>query len=180
MGPNEISNIYISFKDASKGWLSLHHQHFTQFVFIILAVLTASIVALSQFQNNGWLLLLITIGPIINVTLCFTATKVCDRFYQRFLEHESVAMKLFLLSDLDGKFSNKKPKKEQLLFHKDTHLLPERWIDTMSNYENIDQFVEAYINQGSNKLIRRTFQILILLNVIICVAIVLFAVASFV
>jgi hypothetical protein len=180
MKSDEIVSIYTSFKDDSKGWLGLHHQHFTQFVTIISAVLAVSIAAISQFQNNGWLLLFVVIGPIFNIILCFTATKVCDRFYQRFLEHETVAMKLFLLSGLSQSFSKEVEKRGIELFPESTHLFPERWVNAMSGYGTVEKFVQDYLNKGSNRLIRRTFRTLAIFNVIIGIAVIVFAVASFV
>ena len=180
MKPDEIVSIYTSFKDDSKGWLGLHHQHFTQFVSIILAVLAASIAAISQFQNNGWLLLVTVIAPVFNTILCFTAIKVCDRFYQRFLEHEATAMKLFLISGLSQSLQKEFDKKEMTLFPKSTHVLPERWVNSMSGYDTVENFVKDYLNKGSNQLIRRTFRALAMFNIIIGISIILFAVASFV
>lgn len=179
MKSDELISVYISFKDDSKGWLGLHHQHFTQFVSIILAVLAASIAAIAQFQNNRWLLLLIVIAPVFNTILSFTAIKVCDRFYQRFLEHDATAMKLFLLSGLSQSLQKEIDKQQLSLFPKSTHVLPERWVNSMSGYDTVESFVKDYMNKGSNQLIRRTFRFLAILNIIIGVAIILFAVALF-
>lgn len=179
MKSDELVNLYTSFKDDSKGWLGLHHQHFTQFVTIISAVLAVSVAAISQFQNNGWLLLLTIIGPIFNLILCFTATKVCDRFYERFLEHEAVAMKLFVLSGLSQSMPKEGKKQEIRLFPESTNLLPERWVDAMSSYNTIESFVKDYLKKGSNQLIRRTFRTLAIFNFIIGIAIIVVAAITF-
>ena len=57
MEDDAIVQLYVSFKEDSKSFLSLHRQHFTQFTTIILAVLAASIGASYQFKQEGLLLL---------------------------------------------------------------------------------------------------------------------------
>ena len=170
MEKNEIITLYISFKDDSKGWLNLHRQHFTQFVTIILAVLAVSIGAFYQFRNEGWLLLLISFGFFFNAWISCVAIKVCDRFYQRFLEHETIADKLYFLLDKVYKI-DPQIKANVNIFQGDSHLFPKRWLDSIKNYKTktSDKFVKDKMKEGSNRFIRCTFKTLAIANIVIAI-----------
>ena len=103
--PNEkdgIITLYICFQERTQGWMNLHRQHFTQFITIITAVLAISLGASYQFMNEGWLPLIVALGPLLNIVLSCTAIDVCDRFYKRFLESMTIANKLYF--EIDKKY----------------------------------------------------------------------------
>jgi len=163
MENDTIIQLYVSFKDDSKGFLNLHRQHFTQFVTIILAVLAASIGATYQFRKEGWLILAVAFGPFLNVALSVVAIALCNRFYKRFLEHEAVGDKLYCLLDETNKIDSKVDKNKNIL-PGDSHLFPDRWVNDLKQYQTTTEFVKDRVNKGSNKFIQITFFLLIIAN----------------
>lgn len=171
MADYSIESLYASFKDDARGWLGLHRQHFTQFVSIILAVLTASLAALYHLRNEALLLLLVSLGPALNIILCVLAVRVCDKFYLRYWEHETVSYKLFGLMEDAHKISARIQERKGI-FPADSHLFPRRWLDRVAEYDTSKSFTESRLTarNSSNWYIRITFWVLIGISAVIGVA----------
>ncbi len=184
-----LIRLYINFQQETHGWLNLHRQHFTQFVTIILAFLTAFLGIFYHFQSQSQITCLLKLALAslfsFNVMLSIVGIKVCDRFYQRFLESITIANKLYLLlkngiGDIDLKIKNNED-----IYKNDSHLFPNRWINATKNYEKTDKlnsknrkeqkgFVEDHMWKGSNRYIRITFIILGIINTIAVVALIFY------
>ncbi len=161
--------LYTLFRQENATWLSSHREHSQQFLTLIAAILGVSIAAVVQLSttpnlvsNNTWMLGLISVGPFINVLLCINAVKMCDRAYQAYLECISIQAKLERKIGLLGKRSTS-AKDKVLEFPDDRNIIPERWIQTR-DFRTSKEFVEKYMNKGSNLLVRITFGILALTN----------------
>ena len=163
MDDRDILQLYLNFKDDWKGWLDLHHKHFAQFVALILAVLAATLAATYRFLNNPGLLLSIAIGPFINVGLSVIGIKLCNRFYQRFLEHEAISNNFFRLFRKVSEEQGKKP----LAFPESDKLFPKRWLHAQKESNSIETFVRSQKYRGSNRWIVVSFIVLLLLNILV-------------
>jgi len=136
MTDDEILTLYTSFKEDSRGWLSLYRQHFTQFVTIILAVLAASLTALHNFAGDKTVLRLVSLGPWFNVVLAIVGMRVCWKYYLRYWEHEIASYKLFDALEMAGELNRRIANKS--LCPEDTHLFPSRWRERTSAAEYPD------------------------------------------
>jgi hypothetical protein len=161
--------LYTLFRQENATWLSSHREHSQQFLTLIAAILGVSIAAVVQLStipnlvsNNSWMLGLISVGPFVNVLLCINAIRMCDRSYQAYLECISIQAKLERKIGLIGKRSTS-AKDQVLEFPDDKNVVPERWIQTR-DFRTTKEFVETYMNRGSNLLVRITFRILALTN----------------
>ena len=163
-----IDSLYTSFKDDARGWLSLHRQHFTQFVTIILAILAASLTALYNLRSEGWLLLLVALGPLLTIVLSILAMHVCDKFYLRYWEHETTSYKLY---DIMNKCHNIDSQIEagKNIFPSDQHLFSQRWLDRIEGHETSDNFIKSrlIVPDSSNKFIHITFWALIITSSVV-------------
>lgn len=175
MKESDILQLYISFKNDSTLWLGLHHKHFSQFVALVLAIMTATLAVTYKFLGNTPVLYSITVGPIINVVLSIVGIKICDRFYQRFLEHEAISNRFFSLYRSIVESGGSESTGPTL--PSGSELFPSRYIDAQGNTESIDTFVKCRKGKGSNLWIHICFGILACLNVIVLVFI-LFAAAG--
>jgi hypothetical protein len=154
-------------------WLNLHREYAQHHLTFIAAVFAVTLGAIYQFRDIPWLSLAVAIGPVVNVLLCANARRVCDRFYQRFLEVVTIAAKL---EDLLGFASPRSTlgasSESSMPFPQDQHILPDRWLEARQ-YATAVQFVEAKMDAGSNRLLRRIFRLLLVANIVLIVAIVI-------
>lgn len=180
MAEQAVDGLYTSFKDDARGWLSLYRQHFSQFVTIILAILAVSVTALHNLRDQTLLLVLVALGPTLNVVLGVLAIRVCRKYYLRYWEHEAVSYKLFDLMDKDHQI-NKRLAEGKGLFPQDQHLFPGRWIKRASKYATAEEFAAARVTApgSSNYYIRITFWVLIGISTIVGLAMIGRAIANF-
>lgn len=153
----ELVALYTSFKDDARGWLSLHRQHFTQFVAIILAVLGVSVTAFIKLINEGYVLLIVIIGPVLSIVLSIFAIFVCNKFYKRYCEHDAISYKLFRLLESHSKLKMELEAANQL--HPGVDLFPQRWIKRLDNAISVDDYANKHVRtrQASNFFIMCTF-----------------------
>ncbi|MBA7680980.1 hypothetical protein ES703_89306 [subsurface metagenome] len=179
MADEDIIKLYISFKEVARGWLSLHRQHFTQFVAIILAVLAASSTAFFYLKGESWLLLIVVLGPALNIWLSVLAIKVCDKFYLRYVEHDAVSAKLYFILE-ESKEINSRVEATKEILPGDSHLFAQRWLERIKdeNCGTSGEFAERRLHarDSSNRFIRITFRLFIGLSIV--VAVVIMAVAA--
>ncbi len=165
MQDKELVALYMSFKDDSRGWLTLHRQHFTQFVAIILAVLGASTAAYMKLSCDEKLFKIIALGPALCIPLSFLAILVCSKFYKRYAEHDAISYKLFRMlescSDLKKNLDS-----VHHIFPEDDELLPQRWIKRLNKAKKIDEYAKKRVLalNASNFYIILTFVALILVS----------------
>lgn len=177
MNDSDLLSLYTSFKDDARGWLSLHRQHFTQFVAIILAVLGATVAAFVQLRQAGPVLLILILGPILSCSLSVLAIFVCDKFYTRYAEHDAISYKFYCLLEINSGL------KEDLQAVKDVyqgqeHVFPARWISRLKGAESVDDYAKSRLraSDASNLFIMLTFAGLVGASVILALAIFLVAV----
>ncbi len=181
MADESIESIYTSFKDDARGWLSLHRQHFTQFVTIILAILAASLTALYNLREEAWLLLLVALGPICSIVLSRLAIRVCDKFYLRYWEHETSSYKLYDLMNEQYKIDARIAARKEI-FSGDLYLFPNRWVNRISKsgFQTSDDFAKSRLTarDGSNWFIHITFWTLIVVSSVLCIAVIITTLAN--
>lgn len=179
LDPEKALELFKVFRADNASWLSLHREYSQQYITLITAVMAASLGALYQFGKNPWLALSIAIGPILNILLCFNAIAACHRYYCHFLEGVTILAKLEPLVGLRQSRLGKSGADSTLLpFPQDDQILPTRWLSSRK-HDNAATFVEDNMNVGINQQVRRTMQILVLLNAAILVAVFVTARALF-
>ena len=123
MDASTVIEIYKAFKDEETSCLNLHRQYSQQYFTLIVAILAASLLAVYHFKDDPWITLVVLAAPVVNILLSITAIKMCNRFYQRFLEAITVQAKL---EPLIG-FNLTRPDESEASrpFPEDTCILPE-------------------------------------------------------
>ena len=172
--------LYTLFRQENSLWLGSHREHSQQYFTLVIAILGASIAAVSQFNSFHPLLITIIIaGPLINIQLCRIAITMCDRSYQVYLECISIQSKLEPIIGLT-ETRDLSPKDDPILqFSKDEHFLPERWLKSR-HFASAETFVKQGMNLGANKVIRQTFKVLIFMNGMVAIGIAVYAILSFI
>lgn len=173
MNDSDILSLYTSFKDDARGWLSLHRQHFTQFVAINLAVLTATVAALVQFREAGKVPPILLIGPLLSSALSMLAILVCDKFYKRYAEHDAISYKFYCLLETHSGL------KEDLqtvkhIYPEQEGVFPMRWICRLKGAGSVNEYAKSrlHASDASNRFIKLTFIFLVTLSAILALVIV--------
>jgi hypothetical protein len=147
-------------------WLDLHEKHFQHYLALIAAIYAITLDAIYQLREYPSFLLLVALGPLVNIFVCYLGWCSCNRFYQRFLEGIAIQVKVRPLIGL----LEPRPKgglgQQPTPFPEDQHLLSERWLEPMK-YASSAKFIKVFMNRGANGLAHNAFVILVLLNVLL-------------
>lgn len=141
--------------------INLHRDYSHQYFTLIAAIIGVSAAAVHQFRAEPWLLLVAGIGPMLNVLLCATAIRMCNRFYRGFLEH------IAILAKLEARLGLAVPLRDSIAalpFPDDKFILPERWIQSRDRAKSSAEFVQICMKEGSNRVVRLTFLVLAVAN----------------
>jgi hypothetical protein len=169
--------LYNLFRQENSLWLGKHQQHSQQYFTLIVAILAASIAAISPFSTLHPLLMgLIMIGPLFNVRLCHIATEVCDRAYQAYLEGLSIQSKLEQIIGLTEARNAPTANQQLLQFPKDEYFLPERWLWVRQKFATATEFVDTGMREGANQKIKQTFEVLAKINWMVLAGIAVYAI----
>ena len=176
MDESKALEIYKMIKGEETMWLNLHRQYSQQYFTLIAAIFATSLLATYHFRGEPWLTLIVLIAPIVNILLSVTAIRMCNRFYQRFLEGITIQAKLEPLIGLTG------PRPDEIeasrSFPEDKHILPERWLTGRKQGKAAD-FVQQKMGGGSNRLVQASFYLLLVANVAVASLIVINVVCAF-
>jgi len=166
--------LYTIFRHENSLWLANYREHSQQYFTLVITILAASIAAISQFDTLAPpLMLLVAVGPLVNLFLCQIAVSTCNRSYQVFLEGISIQAKLEPIIGLTDPRNPPTEYQPVLQFSKDEYFLPERWLQSR-HFATATKFVEEGMKKGANRLITRTFQVLALINIAIFLGIVVY------
>ena len=152
---SDLIALYISFKDDARGWLTLHRQHVTQFIALILAVLGATIAAYVRFLTGEPPVVprVLVLGPLVGVFLSILAVFVCNKFYKRYAEHDAVSISILRMLSPDlGVYE----------------IIPKRWRQRFRDDMTPDEYAKWKIRNprsgSSNLLIVCTFIVLVIVS----------------
>ena len=168
MDKKEAFDFYTLIRGQEIAWLNLHRQYSQQYLTLISAIFAISLGAFYQFKNYPLLVIAIILGPLLNILLCITAIKMCNRFYQRFLEGVTIQAKIEPLLGLDNQRG--KNQKDPVIhpFPNDRYYLPDRWLKSQKQKSSLD-FVNEHMKSGSNKYVQLSFRILLVANIVLCI-----------
>jgi hypothetical protein len=150
--------------------INLHKDYSHQYFTLVAAIVGVCAAAVHQFGAEPWLVLVVGIGPMLNILLCVTAIRMCDRFYRRFLEHITVLAKLEALIGLAAPLQETD---RALPFPDDKFIIPERWIQSRARTESSAEFIQINMKEGSNRVVRWTFLFLAVANAAFLIGIVI-------
>jgi hypothetical protein len=168
MDPRFAAEYYRFLGDREVKWLELHYRHAERTLALVSAILAVSLLALYQTGGGLWALAVI-IGPVANMILCYAGPRLCDRFYQRFLEDLTIEAKIEPLVGL----SDPRAAGSAGVFREDQAYLPQRWQEGRGVYKTASEFVKHHMALGANKLIRRVFWVLGFANLLLAIGITL-------
>jgi hypothetical protein len=164
-----LVDLYRVHVDEQWNALDLHRSYSSQYFALVAAILGASLAAVDHFREQRWFILAVGMGPLFNAMLCATAIRMCNRFYQRFLEHTTVMAKL---ESLIGLAAPLEEEGEAMPFPADKFILPERWIQARDRARSSAEFIQTNMREGSNRVVRWGFIILGGANLVFLVVIV--------
>jgi len=166
-------SLYELFRNERYKSFELHRNTIQNYLAFSVTILGATIVGVLEIRNVGWIGVAVVLGPILNVLVCTLAIWTCDRFYLGALEKISIIVKLELLLGLQEQVElTNLDQKGATVFPGDKYFLPERWVKG-TQHKTSAEFIEENMNAGVNRLAKRTFQILIAVNLLLCIIIVL-------
>jgi hypothetical protein len=162
LSQDNMVKMYDIFRKTLSDSINLHRQHAQHYLTFIAAVMAATIAGLTKYPEPHLALFLLA-GPMFNILLCWLAIKMCNQFYQGFLEEITVASKL---EDLMG-LPELRPKNKASCFDQDESILPERWIEGRRPFKKSSDFIKCHMNKGSNRVLKLTFWVLASFNIIL-------------
>ncbi len=160
LSTGEAIELYSIFRTNLLGSINLHREHSQHYLMFIAAVITATIVGASQIDKLGKFGILLLIGPLLNIAICFLAVKMADRFYKGFLEEVTVAAKLEDLIGLTGT----RQFKDHFCYKDEKTIVPDRWVSDRAKFHESEKFVSSFMNRGANFVNRLTFLFVGLIN----------------
>jgi len=166
---SSVVEIYRAHLAEKANMINLHRDYSHQYFTLVAAIIGVSAAAIHAFRAEPWLLLVIGMGPMLNVLLCATAIRMCNRFYHAFLEHITVLAKLETRLGLAVPFQDSIA---ALPFPDDKFILPERWIQSWDRAKSSAEFVQICMKEGSNRVVRLTFSVLAVANAAFLIGIV--------
>jgi hypothetical protein len=164
-----IVEIYRAHLVEKANAINLHRDYSHQYFTLVAAILGVSAAAVHQFRAEPWLVLVVGVGPMLNILLCVTAIRMCDRFYRGFLEHITVLAKLEVRLGLATPLQDER---EALPFPDDKFIMPERWLQARERAGSSAEFVQTHMKEGSNRVVRWTFMFLAAANAAFLIGIV--------
>lgn len=165
--------MYELFRNERYKSFELHRNTLQNYLAFSVTILGATIVGVLEIRNVGWIGAAIVLGPILNVLVCTLAIRMCNRFYLGALEKISIITKLESLLELKGQVNlTSANQKRAPVFPGDKYFLPERWVEG-TQHKTSAEFIEENMNAGVNRLAKRTFQLLIAVNMLLCIVILL-------
>jgi hypothetical protein len=171
--------LYTLFRQENSLWLGSHREHSQQYFTLVIAILGASIAAISKFVDlHPFLMVIVIIGPLINLQLCKIAITMCDRSYQVYLECISIQSKLEPIIGLTETREISSGEQPIPQFPKDEHILPARWLKSR-HFASAEVFVKQGMDLGTNKIIRQTFTVLAFTNGLIAIGIAMYSILKF-
>lgn len=158
-------DLYSTYKTKLVASINLHRQHAQHYLAFIAAILVATIAGTIKINELGGYAILLVAGPILNILLCILAVKMCDRFYEGFLEDVTVTAKL----EHEIGLSTESNIKDGHVFPQDSIFVPERWLTDMKPYASSTDFINTKMKSGSNRINRITFLLLGITNVLLAI-----------
>ena len=158
--------IYKLYRSEMMDGFKMQQQSFRQYITFATAILGATIAGMLQIKNIGWIGTVILTGPILNICICILAIKTCSRYYLGALERISIVAKLEnILQIRNYSYLTGKDKYPSGVFSKDKYLLPERWLQS-HQFNTTEDFINKNLDSGINRLMKKSFQLLITINFI--------------
>lgn len=171
MDTSTIVEIYRAHLAEKANAINLHRDYSHQYFTLVAAILGVSAGAVYQFRAETWLVLVIGIGPVLNILLCAISIWMCNRFYRGFLEHITILAKLEALIGLTNPRQDENMGVEGIPFADDKFILPARWLESRRQPTSAE-FVRTNMREGSNRLVRWTFLFLAVANTAFAIGIV--------
>lgn len=171
MDKKEAFDFYKLIRGEEIPWLNLHRQYSQQYLTLISAIFAVSLGALYHFKEDPLLVLAVILGPFLNVLMCVIAIKMCNRFYQRFLEGVTIQVKIEPLLGLSNQREKKAEDDTVWPFPNDKYYLPERLLKSRNQRSSLD-FVNDHMKSGSNKHVQLSFRLLLVANIALIIGII--------
>lgn len=168
MNSEMLFELYRLFRGELIESYKLHRTTMQHYFAFVIAILGATVAGFFQISRNNWGQTILLCGPILNIFVCLIAMKMCDRSYRGALERTTIILKLENMLQFNRMSHLSTDQTDlQTIFQKDKILLPERWVKSAESYSTSEAFVEGTLNSGVNLLAKRTFQLVIIINILL-------------
>jgi hypothetical protein len=168
--------LYKTYRSEMMENLNLHRatiEHYLTFTVALLAAIVAGATSLPQLP---WLALILAFAAVLNCFACGIAISMCDRYYTGVLDRIALVAKLegyLALSD-QSLWQQMSASRPAIPFKQDVTLVPRRWIAGVENYATSATFVSDGMQLGNNLLAKRTFRLVIAINILLVLMLVYF------
>jgi len=160
-------NLYLAIRSEHVEFLKQHAEHFSHYLTLVMAVLTVTGAGVFQLYQSGVCPLVVgavaSIGFPINILLCIVASRVCNRYYEAFLEAVTVMAKLEAFLDLEV-LPSWNTVGAPVNFPGDADLFPARYRRDRALHKSEASFVKAARRKGVNRLVIVTMCLLAFAN----------------
>ncbi|MCP4607075.1 MAG: hypothetical protein GY847_42270 [Proteobacteria bacterium] len=149
----------------------LHRATLQNYLAFTIALIGAIIATIIKLGDSGYLAIALVASLALNISICILAVRMCDRYYLGALEKITILIKLEPLVGLGDIRSRGDDEDNALALPGDKHYLPQRWVDSEKDDQFLTarDFIDFHISYGVNVIARRTFYLVIIINVIIAV-----------
>ncbi len=159
----------------------LHRTTLQQNLAFSVALIGAVVAAIINIPNFGLPLLALVFVPILNISICMLAIRMCNRYYLGALEKIAILMKLEPLVGLRDSRPKVSDEGGKVALPQDKFFVPNRWIDAEidERFPTTESFTDFHMSSGVNLLAKRTFELVIAINCVIILYLVFLIAAPF-
>jgi hypothetical protein len=156
--------------------LNLHRATIEHYLTFTVAVLGAIVAGSTTLQQLPWLALVLALAAVLNCYVCVIATRMCDRYYTGILDRIAIVAKLESCLHLSDPLAWKAMADHSTAtpFPGDVTLVPRRWIEGVAEFGTSADFVAHGMRAGVNLLAKRTFMLVVVINLLLATMLALF------
>ncbi len=151
---NETSalELFKLYNTAKTEAFKLHRATLQQNLAFSVALIGAVVAAIINIPSPGLPLLALIFVPILNVSICVLAIRMCNRYYLGALEKIAILMKLEPLVGLRDSRSTASEEGEGVALPQDEYFVPNRWIDAEIDrrFPTTESFTDFHMSSGVN------------------------------
>lgn len=162
LNPDQLLNLYNLTISRIEGNTQLRGMYTNYFLSVISAITGSIVIGISLLYKTKLIWFLI-IGPIVNLTLCFLAIKICESCSRNFLEQITIAARLEKMIGLENLSEGS--------------IIPEGWLSRQEDFYDPNfstkDYVKKNLYKSSNKILLLVFLSMALISIALAVLVII-------